>query len=66
MSVARVTTITAGSTTSFDDALRGGLEREQDVARHHRVHVVEQKAKVDRGHIAQYRVTMAVTFILED
>jgi flavin-binding protein dodecin len=66
MSVARVTTITAGSSTSFDDAVRGGLERASRTIRGITgLHVVEQKAKVEQGRIAEYRVTMELTFILE-
>ena len=67
MSVARVTTITAGSSSGFDDAVRGGLERASRTLRGITgLHVTEQKAKVDKGRIAEYRVTMAVTFILDE
>jgi len=67
MNVARVTQITASSSKSFDDAVRGGLKRASQTVRGITgLHVVEQKAKVDRGKIAEYRVTMDVTFILED
>ncbi|HEY0526044.1 MAG TPA: dodecin family protein [Stellaceae bacterium] len=66
MSVASVSKITASSTTSFDDAVRGGLERANRTLRGITgLHVVEQKAKVDNGRIAEYRVTMEVTFVLE-
>jgi dodecin len=66
MSVARVTTITAGSSKSFDEAVRGGLERASKTLRGITgLHVTEQKAKVEHGHISEYRVTMEVTFILE-
>jgi dodecin len=66
MTVARVTTITAGSSTSFDDAVRGGLERASRTLRGITgLHIVEQKAKVEQGRIAEYRVTMEVTFILD-
>jgi flavin-binding protein dodecin len=67
MSVARVSTITAASPNGFDDAVRSGLERASRTIRGITgLHVTEQKAKVDRGRIAEYRVTMEVTFILED
>jgi flavin-binding protein dodecin len=67
MSVARVTQITASSGKSFDDAVRGGLERASRTVRGITgLHVVEHKAKVDKGKIAEYRVTMDVTFLLED
>jgi dodecin len=67
MTVARVSRITAGSSSSFDDAVRGGLERANRTIRGITgLHVVEQKAKVEKGRIAEYRVTMELTFVLED
>jgi hypothetical protein len=67
MSVARVTQITASSPKGFDDAVRSGLERASRTVRGITgLHVVEQKAKVDNGKIAEYRVTMDVTFLLEE
>jgi flavin-binding protein dodecin len=66
MSVARVTRITAGSSSSFDDAIRGGLERANRTIRGITgLHVLDQKAKVDQGRVSEYRVTMEITFILE-
>jgi flavin-binding protein dodecin len=66
MTVARVTRITAGSSSSFDDAIRGGLERANRTIRGITgLHVIDQKAKVEQGHIAEYRVTMELTFVLE-
>jgi len=67
MSVARVTQITASSPKGFDDAVRSGVERASRTVRGITgLHVVEQKAKVENGKIAEYRVTMDVTFLLED
>jgi len=67
MSVARVTQITASSPKSFDDAVRSGLERASRTVRGITgLHVVEQKAKVEKGKVAEYRVTMDLTFVLED
>ncbi len=67
MTVARVSKITAASTKSFDDAVRGGLERANRTLRGITgLHVIEQKAKVSNGRIEEYRVTMEVTFVLED
>jgi dodecin len=66
MSVASVSKITAASTTSFDDAVRGGLERANRTLRGITgLHVEELKAKVENGRITEYRVTMEVTFVLE-
>jgi dodecin len=67
MSVARVTQITASSPKSFDDAVRSGLARASRTVRGITgLHVVEQKAKVAKGKIEEYRVTMSLTFVLED
>lgn len=67
MSVARVTQITASSPKGFDDAVRSGIERANRTVRGiSGLHVVEHKAKVEQGKIAEYRVTMDVTFILDD
>jgi flavin-binding protein dodecin len=67
MTVASVTRITAASPNGFDDAVREGVERAQKTLRGITgVHVLEQKAKVSNGGIEEFRVTMEVTFILED
>jgi dodecin len=67
MSVARVSKITAGSKESFDDAVRSGLERASRTLRGITgLHVVEQKASVHNGKVAEFRVTMEVTFVLDD
>ncbi|WP_204623467.1 dodecin family protein [Crenalkalicoccus roseus] len=67
MAVASVSKITAASTQGFDAAVREGLERASRTLRGITgLHVIEQKASVQNGKIAEYRVTMEVTFILED
>jgi dodecin len=67
MSVARVTKITAASSRGFDDAVRTGLERASNSLRGITgLHVIEMKAKVEGGRIDEYRVTMEVTFVLEE
>jgi len=66
MAVASVSKITASSSESFDNAVRSGLQRASKTLRGITgLHVVEQKASVNNGKIAEYRVTMEVTFILE-
>ena len=66
MAVASVSKITAASTESFDAAVREGLARASTTLRGIAgLHVVEMKASVQNGQIAEYRVTMEVTFILE-
>jgi flavin-binding protein dodecin len=67
MAVARVSKITASSTKGFEAAVQEGLKRAQKTLRGITgLHVIEQKAKVTSGKIAEYRVTMEVTFVLED
>jgi len=66
MAVARVTKITASSTNSFQDAVKSGLTRAAKTIRGITgLEIVSQKAKVDKGKIAEYRVTMELTFVLE-
>lgn len=66
MAVARVTTITASSTKGFQDAVEDGLRRAAQTLRNITgLEIVEQKGKVENGKIAEYRVRMNITFILE-
>jgi flavin-binding protein dodecin len=66
MPVASVSKITAASTQSFDAAVREGLDRASRTLRGITgLHVLEMKASVQNGSIAEYRVTMEVTFVLE-
>ena len=67
MAVARVSKITAASPKGFDAAVQEGLARASKTIRGITgLHVIEQKASVAQGKIAEYRVTMEVTFVLED
>lgn len=66
MAVARVTKITAASPKSWQDAVQEGLKRANQTIRGITgLHVVEQKAHIEKGKITEYRVTMEITFILE-
>jgi flavin-binding protein dodecin len=66
MSVARVTKLTASSTKGFQDAVEAALARAAKTLRGITgLEVLSQKAKVEKGKIAEYRVTMEVTFILD-
>lgn len=67
MAVARVTEITASSSKGIQDALESGLKRAAKTLRGITgLEVVNIKAKVDNGKIKEYRVTLKITFILED
>ena len=67
MSVARVTEITASSDKSFEDALQAGVARAAKTLKNvEGAWIQEQKVVVRDGKIAEYRVNMKVTFVLED
>jgi flavin-binding protein dodecin len=67
MAVARVTKITASSPKGWQDAVQEGLRRAAKTLRGITgLHVIEEKAHVEKGKITEYRVTMEITFILED
>ena len=66
MSVARVTEITAASTKSFDDAMRLGITRANQTLEHVKgAWIKSQKIVIREGEIAEFRVTMKVTFVLK-
>ncbi len=66
MAVARVTKITASSKKGFQEAVEEGMKRAIKSLRGITgFEVVSYKGKVDGGKVAEYRVTMEVTFILE-
>ena len=67
MSVARVTEITSSSTKSFGDAVDRGIARANKTLKNVRgAWIKEQKVTVEKGVVAEYRVTMKVTFVLKD
>ena len=68
MSIARVTEIKSSSTKSFDDAMRLGIARAQKtLTKIQSAWIENQEIILDKkGLIAEYRVQMKVTFILEE
>lgn len=67
MAVAKVVEIISSSKESFDDAVKVGIERAGKTLEHIQgAWVKDQKVSVADGKIAEYRVTLKVTFILED
>jgi len=65
-SVARVTEISATSDTSFEDAVKIGIDRATQTLRGIRsAWVKEQEALVADGRITGYKVNMLITFVLE-
>ncbi len=67
MSVARTSEINASSKKSFEDAVRKGIKRfNKTIKNVEGAWIKEQKVVVDNGEVSEYRVTMKVTFILDD
>lgn len=67
MSVARVTEISATSPSSFDDAVRKGIERAAKTLRNVKsAWVKDMNVMIDNGRITAFKVNLAVTFILDD
>lgn len=66
-SIARITTISARSATSFDDAVRLGVERASQTLRNvSGAWVKDQTVEVADGRIVAYQVVLEVTFVLDD
>jgi flavin-binding protein dodecin len=67
-SVARVTEISASSTTSFEDAISVGLKRATATLRNvSSAWIKEQKITLDdQGEISGFQVHMLITFVLDD
>lgn len=65
MSVARTTEIIAAG-SSVEDAINKGVARATETLKNvQEVWVESIKARVDGGKVAEYRVVMKVTFVLE-
>lgn len=66
-SIARITTITARSDVSFEDAIRAGVQRAAETLRNvSGAWVKEQKVELTDGAISAYQVALEVTFVLDD
>jgi dodecin len=64
--VARVTEISARSTTGFEDAVRVGVERAGSTLRNvTSAWVKEQQVKIEDGQVTEYQVNLLVTFVLD-
>lgn len=66
-SVAKITEITSESSDSFDAAVRGGIERACRTLKNVRsVWVKDHEISVANNKPERFRVTLKVTFLLED
>lgn len=67
MAVARVSEITSTSESSFEDAIKRGLERATQTLRNvEGAWVKEQEVLMQGNEIKAFKVTLKVTFLLED
>ena len=67
VSVAKVTEIIASSPKSFEDAVHQGVDRAHKTLKNVKgAWIAEQQVKVEGGKVKEYRVTMRVTFVLND
>lgn len=67
MTIARVTEVIASSPSGFDDAVRSGIERAAVTLENITgAWVQDQKVVVENGKITAYRVTMKITFVLNE
>jgi len=66
MSVARITTLSANSPTSFDAAIKEGIERANKTLRGvSGAWVKDQKVDIKDGAVVAWHVVLEVTFVLE-
>jgi len=67
MAVARSTEITASSTKSIEAAIQEGLKRaSKSLPNVTGLEVSSIRAKVEQGRVREYRVSLKVTFALEE
>ena len=67
MSVARNTEISATSSQSFEDAIKLGLDRATRTLRNVKgAWIKEQEVSLSGDQVTEYKVTMVVTFVLDD
>lgn len=67
MTVARTSEIIAASEKGFDDAIRQGIERSVKTLRNVKAAwIKEQEVTVENDQVTRYKVTMKVTFVLDD
>ena len=66
MSVAKVVEVSASSPTSFEAAVKNGIDKAGESLRGIKgAWVSEEKVDVEDGKIVAYRVTLRISFVLE-
>ena len=66
MSVAKVVEVSASSPTSFEEAVKNGIDKASETL--HGIQgawVSEEKVEVEDGKITEFRVTLRITFVLD-
>lgn len=67
MSIAKVTEVTSSSTKSFEDAVDEGIRRAGKSLKNIRsAWIKDQKVIVNGDKVVEYRVSLKITFVLED
>ena len=67
MSIARITEVISSSTISFDDEKKKGVERAaRTLDNVNGAWILDQKVIVENGVIAEFQVTLKITFVLND
>ena len=67
MAVAKITEIISGSHKSFEDAVRLGVSRASKTLQGiSSAWVKDQNVVVEDGKVTEYRVTLKITFVLND
>ncbi len=66
MSVAKVLELTSRSATSFEDAIKQGIDKANDSVRNvEGAWVKEQKVIISDGQISGYQVDLKITFLID-
>lgn len=67
MSVAKIIEISSSSPKGFEDAVSHGIARASETIKHIQgAWVSEQKVVVEKGKVVDYRVTLRLTFLLDE
>ena len=67
MSIAKVTEVITSSNKSFEDAIENGIERASKTLKNiSSAWVKDQSVIVKNGKVKEYRVSLSITFVLDD
>lgn len=67
MSVAKIIEISSSSSKGFEDAIQRGISRAAETIQNIQgAWVSEQKVVVEQGKVVDYRVTLRLTFLLQE